>query len=284
MPTIGQDGKWEDCLSMTLTVLELPDFEKILPYLKLSEADALAVQEYLPFLTLNELDNQAVGSPLLSIRQYVRHMFDFGPEAAYHMYLRMEKAVKVEEVVIKRLEIPSELPAGVWMSENLVASLLFVLASPKAQMAKELAPGDEIQGIIHPTIETVGDTPWASLRQAYNEAKEVATKETRTTLIRVELSDLLLAAEEEIAKEVFPNELPNIRVSFARTFVMGVGPEGTIVWMTGGKLGGASFEEYCKQDRDRVLSENEVNRFVTDFEKLTVDKVNVFSSCNEEAF
>lgn len=31
--------------------------------------------------------------------------------------------------------------------------------------------------------------------------------------------------------------------------------------MTPGKLGGDSLQEYCKQDRDRMMSDNEANRF-----------------------
>lgn len=61
------------------------------------------------------------------------------------------------------------------------------------------------------------NAPLASFENAYNEAKEAAAKETKTILIRFELT------EEELAKREQPMELPNAQITFARTFVMGVG-------------------------------------------------------------
>ncbi len=113
----------------------------------------------------------------------------------------------------------------------------------------------------------------ASLKNAYHPVKEVAAKETKTTLIRVNLTDLMLAAEEELAKKKLPIELPNGRITFARAFVIGVGSEGTIIWMTGGNLGEDSIHEYCKQSRDRVITDIEASRLVSGNEESLREEI-----------
>ncbi len=228
MSSSTQNGDRRAPLRLTLNALGRPDFEKFLPHMKLDKEHLRSIRETIRL---------ALGSPLLSLRQYIRHLFDHGASAATYMFRHLEAATKKGNVVVERLTIPVNLFARLWTSQNLVSRLVFMLAAPKDHMSKELTGEGGILGGVCPTMEEVKNTPLASLRHAYNEAKAAAATEKKTTLLQIQLADLLLPALEELDEEV-----PD-RITFARAFVMSVGPEGTIIWGAGGELGGTSLEE-----------------------------------------
>ena len=258
---------WVGFLGLTLSLLGSP-----------------GLRESVPLLRLTESDDQAVESPLLALRQYVRHIFDCGSDAATEMYIRIEEAVRKGTIVVDRLEVPSELPAGfwgqslTWKSEHRIATLILVLASPKERMLEEFASRNAFLGNVSLDITTARNTKSASLREAYDEAKEAAVKEGKTTVLRVELVDLASAQAQDL--NIGPG---NTQPSFARSFILATGPEGAVIWQAGGLLGDNTLAEYCKLEQDKVMSDSEANRFVTDFEKLAVYEVIIPASLSVQS-
>ena len=60
--------------------------------------------------------------------------------------------------------------------------------------------------------------------------------------------------------------------SFAHVFIIGVGPEGIIVWQAWGKHG-YRLDEYLNDGHARVRDWREADQFVHDFGKLAAQKV-----------
>ena len=63
--------------------------------------------------------------------------------------------------------------------------------------------------------------------------------------------------------------------TFAHAFVLGVGPEGAIVWQGGGEEDGDPYglSEWINDGNARVLDWQQAGRFVDNFEKLVAYKV-----------
>ena len=249
--------KWVSNLELALVKLDEPDIE----------TSDLCVD-------MDPANVRLPCSALLLLREYVRQFFSAGPEAASYQYGRLVNAVTNRSLTVDRIELPKKVPAGFWTSiypwhnESLAVSLVLVLTASQQTMLSEFFFRAGPLGGVFPGMKEVKKSPLQSLKMVVEEAKRAAADEERVTVLCVELVDLTVAKLEELGFEV-----ADTYVTFARSFAMGIGPEGVVVWQAGGKNGAYTLEDYCNLDANKVMSDNDSNRFVTDFEKFAVEEV-----------
>ena len=230
---------------------------------------------------LNSLSNptteeeiRASSTPLKALRQYLVILFGFSPRLASQFYARIENAVRLGTTIVDRLDVPLEVPTEFfadsfpWDSQQLVASLILVVAAPEEYMYDALRFQTKAMGGHSRKLQDIKETESASLRDAFEEAKKGAMEKDKTTVLCVELVDLTNAMIVELGLEIAENFC-----SFSQTFIMGIGPDGVMILQAGGTLGGYTLEEYGMAGHDRLRTGNEANRFVTAFEKFAVRQV-----------
>ena len=213
-------------------------------------------------------------SPLMALRQYISHLFAYGPRAASYFYARLENAVRKGTTVIDRLELPGSVPGDFfsesypWDSQSLASTLVLVVAAPLEWTYDALRFLNRAMGHWSHVPHDMKGTESASLRDAFEAGKKGATEKRQTTVLCVELVDLASAAMSEMRLKAAWNH-----TSFGQTFVMVIGPEGVMTLRAGGPLEGYTLPEYGKSKRDRIQLGKEGNRFVADFEKFAVREV-----------
>ena len=143
--------------------------------------------------------------------------------------------------------------SGLWKDSEAAAMLVPLLAAPRDQLA-------EVEKVFDITPSKVKDMPSASLAEAFKVAKVNAQeKERSTTVIVVLLVDLYMLELEEMGLE-------DQCTGFGHNFVLGVGPEGVIVWQG---TPSCAFDMYLAQAGASVRNWQQAEEFVKDFGKLT---------------
>lgn len=142
---------------------------------------------------------------------------------------------------------------GIWKDGEAAATLIAILAAPHERLP-------ETTKFFENTPATVRDTASASLADAFKTAKAKAQgKERFTTVIVVSLLDLYMLEMEEMGLE-------DQCTSFGHDFVLGVGPEGVIIWQGTMRC---AFDEYLAAGGAQVRSWMQAEEFIKDFGKLT---------------
>lgn len=211
---------------------------------------------------LRKPEPQNLESPLLALQKQVVSVFKHGPLRAGGMFQELsvaaEAGVSTAETPVSNLPVP-------WNSCKAAATLVGLLACPSARLYEVLKfQSQRLNGL--PTYEDIANTPSTSLRTAFKQAKALARGEEGTSsLLVVSLIDVHIF---ELARQGKSQDY----TSFAHTFVLGIGPEGVIIWQGWGEHG-YGLDEYINKGQARVRSWQEAGDFVDVFENFTAYKV-----------
>lgn len=213
------------------------------------------------------------------LHSYVRGFFLEGLTVASQLYIRMGMAVAYEKTTIAKLPVDSTLKSikkSDWNSTRRLCSLVLALAAPQDHIYDVFKTCSPMLGEGLPTMEEMAYVPSQSLMAEFVHAQENARmkspKISKVTLLGVNLVDV----GNTKVRLVADSEFADSRLSFSHNFVMGIGPEGVVIWQTGGAHG-YSFGQYLEQRGDQLRSWEEATQFVKDFENFAV--VNVSVSC-----
>jgi hypothetical protein len=195
-------------------------------------------------------------SPLHALQQQVARMFQHGPQRAGAMFDNMKDAAAWSITTIPTPDRDPDEPY-LWNSCKAAATLVGILACP-AERLLEVALF-QARGVL--TLDAINSTPSTSLRTAFGKAKVLAGGETRiSTVLVVSLVDV------RIFEKAKKGESQGY-TSFAHTFVLGIGPEGVIIWQAWGEHG-YRLDQWINNDGARLRSWREADAFVDDFEKF----------------
>ncbi|KAK4893854.1 hypothetical protein LTR27_007880 [Elasticomyces elasticus] len=211
--------------------------------------------------TFKDLATQSPSrSPLLALQKQVATVFLMGPPgtvAIYNGLLYAAQRNTTEACHERNYYNPK-------VHEDAV-TMVALFACPKDRLHDAIAFQCESLGGV-PTLETVRDEQLPSFVAAYRAAKGAARGEKHvTTVMAVSLIDIYsmeLAARGEA----------EIYTSFGHSFVLGIGPEGVIIWQGWGR-GGKEFNIYIHvDDGARARTWEEAGNFVDWVDKLTQHK------------
>lgn len=142
---------------------------------------------------------------------------------------------------------------GTWKDSEAAVMLVALLAAPCDRLS-------EIDDLFEVTPANVLNIPSASLAEAFKTAKVKALGGQKiTTVIVVSLVDVYMLEMQEMG-------LGGHCTSFGHDFVLGVGPEGVVLWQ--GSVS-CSFHTYLAQGGASVKNWAQAEDFVKDFGKLT---------------
>lgn len=203
-----------------------------------------------------------VQSALLALQQQVLNIFKHGPQRATGIYGSLLEAALSG---LTKAKIPDgDLPI-LWNSCRAAATLVGLLACPSGRF-------DEVMEFLsrdlgdRTTLKAIRETPSASLHTAFQDAKALACSEKRTSsVIEVSLTDVhIFELTERGRSEGY--------TSFAHSFVLGIGPEGVVVWQSWGEHG-YGLDQWVNNGRARVQTWQEAGDLVGVFEKFAAYKV-----------
>lgn len=244
-----------------------------------------------------EYPQYAFPSPSISgltwIQRYLQIFFSRGSRNASWLYLRLEAAVRCQRTTVDKFWISgfSSDQAGVslpWTSSRLLMTLVLVLAASPADMYETLKKYTRSLGGGPITLAKARNTPSQSLRAAMTqaEAKACGPQHLKATKITAETKNytppkITILGVSFIDLSYLKNSasIPGFKeshTSFSRYFIIGAGPEGFIVWQTGGD-GSYSLNEYINRGSDRMRAWSEAPKFLADFERFAVEKVSSMS-------
>jgi hypothetical protein len=201
-------------------------------------------------------------SVLLALQQQVLNIFKHGPQRATGVYGSLLEAALSG---LTKAKIPDrDLPIP-WNSCRAAATLVGLLACPSGRV-------DEVMEFLSrdlggpTTLKEIRKTPSASLQTAFQDAKALACGEKRTSsVIVVSLTDVhIFELADQGRSEGY--------TSFAHSFVLGIGPEGVVVWQGWGEHG-YGLDQWINDGRARVQTWQEAGDLVGVFEKFTAYKV-----------
>ena len=216
-------------------------------------------------------DNLLTATSLL-----VWYLFMEGEEAAAYFFTAMVSAIKKGVINVERLDIPA--PPAFWptaaafMHSRMGATLILVLAAPKAKMQQAFDVFSREHDL---NLAAIRRRSSASLRQMFDEAKTLATDLQQTTMMGVNLRDVghtrLAEEEPEVAKA---------HLTFAHMFVVGVCPKGVKVWQASGLYDGYTIGQDNEHHGPELLDWAEAEQFVKDFEGFAIAKVSLLLLAN----
>ncbi|KUI68787.1 hypothetical protein VM1G_04420 [Cytospora mali] len=214
-------------------------------------------------------------TPLSLLQAMVESFFTFGPNMASFLFSKLQMAVRFENFEITAssrlkvgtlVQLPSmDLKKFPWNSCKMSASLVLLLAAhatPESLYETLKTQSRSMGGM--PTRESLASSISDSLSVKFQRAKRAALEEGKTTVMGVTLVDKYIfeLLGRSVAEDYF---------SFSHTFVMGVGPEGVVIWQGFGEHG-YRLDEYIRDGHAGVRSWDEAKQFVADFEKLASAK------------
>lgn len=202
-------------------------------------------------------------SPLLTLQQQLVSMFKHGPSRATGFFVSM---FAVAEQNRTRTLFPDEDVDMSWKSCKAAATLVGLVACPPArgrEVAKFLHYADDHLDL---TIDDIVNTPSASLQTAFRTAKALARGDGGiSTVITVSLADVCYFRLAALKR-------PKDYTSFAHAFVLGIGPEGVVIWQSWGEHG-YHLDKWINDDGARVRTRQEAGDFVDVFETFATYKV-----------
>lgn len=208
---------------------------------------------------------------LSALWHLIDRFFSSGYPAASYIFVALEASIRLCTTTVHPLHIPA--PPSFWTSSTdwhvpkTGMTLLLTLASSEKTMFDALAHFSKSLGKRAPTAEATRTASPASLRKAILRAKDEAMKKQRTTVLGVNLRDVLHAQ----LCEVHGKRIEAHFATFARMFVLGVCPEGAKLWLVGGEGGETAtvWESNCKVG-PAVGTWEEMDEFVRAFEGFAV--------------
>jgi len=197
-------------------------------------------------------------SSILSVlNNSITRVFAQGPRAAENLLTSYMIPMTTDSKLTKMRNPASRIYrkscGGLWKDSEAAAILVALLATPHERLA-------EVERLFRVTPEKMKNVPSASLAEAFRIAKVKALgNEKVTTVIVVSLVDLYMLEMEEMGLE-------DQCTSFGHAFVLGIGPEGVVLWQGNASC---SFDGYLTQGGAVVKSWLLADEFVKDFGKLT---------------
>lgn len=205
----------------------------------------------------------AVQSPLLALQQQVKDFFQHGPERTTGIFVSILAAAECNET---RTLYPDRDVGLSWKSCKASATLVGLLACPPAAFIKVIKFLGYTLGGLDTDIDKIRKTPSDSLRLEFQRAKALALGEkSTTTVISVSLGDI---CDFELDEQKRSGEF----ASFAHAFVLGVGPEGVILWQSWGE-DGYPLDKWLNDNGARLRNWQEAGYFVDEFETFAAYKV-----------
>lgn len=215
-----------------------------------------------------------VSNALSALWYLIDRFFSSGPSAASYFFVALEAAIRLDKTTIHPLHIPAP-PAfwsdsADWSAPKVGLTLVLTLAASERDTFDAFARFSKSLGKPALRVEEMRKKGSASLRKAVLRAKDDAERKRRTTVLGVELRDLLYAQ----LCEVHGKDIEKHFATFARMFVLGVCPGGAKLWLVGGEWGetGTVWESNCKVGA-AVGTWEEMDEFVRAFEGFAVSDV-----------
>lgn len=212
-------------------------------------------------------------TPLLALAQQIQNFGEIDDSIRGSLlFSLMEAAAKNTTTVQKPQKDPTKkLEGDAWTLSKTAAFNVGVFACPAQRLREVLPFGPEhLSGL--KTFEAVRQTPSASLRNALQQAKARACGDQHNCgLIMVSLVDVHIL-------ELGQQEKANKYISFAQTFVLGVAPEGVILWQGWGDEAGVRsylLGEWMSKGGSRIRNWQEAGDVVETFEKFVANEVSV---------
>lgn len=270
-PSASQDDQECSCLICNRTLrfnhqsiiaaeLKLPD---LLP----GASRPTGIVEVAERMSLLSIDSSL--SPLKILQLQVHNIFSKGLETASDVLSRMRSAaIRNDNHIDKDLMYTKHMPLLMdWESCAPASATVLFFASPKERLFSALQFNSIYLGDF-PTLDKIRRTPTSSFTSAYSKAKSVAQGPTqRTTVICVSLMDVHIFELAKIGRD-------RDYSTFAHCFVIGIGPEGIIIWQAWGE-NGYRLDEYLARGGGRTRSWSEADAFAKDFESFVGINVSV---------
>lgn len=210
--------------------------------------------------------SQTLQSPLSALQQQLTAIFQHGETRAGVIFVFLTAAAQLGSTNVRIPLFDAPVP---WFHKAAVC-LIGMLACP-TQKLREVY---ELHSRYHNgwfTYEKTRERPSASLKSAFRDAKTRACGgEGKTSLIVVDLLDVhMLELKKQDRDEKYMN--------FSHAFVLGIGPEGVIMWQGWGQSGYGPYglADWIRNGNSRVRDWQEAGDFVNEFEKF----VSVQVSC-----
>lgn len=204
----------------------------------------------------------------------IDRFFSSGPSAASYFFVALEAAIRLDKTTVHPLHIPAPpsfwTDSADWNAPKVGLTLILTLAASERDMFDTFARFSRSLGKPAMRVEEMRKKGSASLRKAVIRAKDDAERKQRTTVLGVDLRDLLYAQ----LCEVHGKDIEKHFATFARMFVLGVCPGGAKLWLVGGEWGetGTVWESNCKVGA-AVGTWEEMDEFVRAFEGFAVAEV-----------
>jgi hypothetical protein len=213
-------------------------------------------------------------SPLQFLRASIATFFSEGPQIASFIFRQLQIAaiqgdtsIRVpKDIILDPLDLEFNFP---WNSCKLATTLVLLIACRHNEVFEALKfQSGQLGGL--PTLSLIRSTPSSSFAQAFAKAKKAALNgEMATTVIGVSLIDVHIF-------ELNVRGMAKPYTSFAHAFVVGVGPEGVVIWQSWGEYG-YRLDEYLARNGARLRNWDEAEEFVRDFNRLVFRKVSFLS-------
>ena len=209
----------------------------------------------------------AASNPLSALWYRVDRFITLGDEAASYFMVALEAAVRIDSTTVHPLHIPA--PPNFWSnSSNWVEwttpgggmALFLTLASSENGMFDAFAHFTRSLGEPLPNVQEMLDKPSKSLRKAVIRAKHDAKNRGRTTILGVDLRDLLYRR----LLEMYGKDEEKVYATFGRMFVLGISPGAAKLWFAG---------PVEQTPGPEVGSWEQLDEFVRDFEGFAVTNV-----------
>lgn len=211
-------------------------------------------------------------TPLSELQYVVSEIFKAGLQQASIIFHAILGAAQKGTTDAQTRELTMPVP---WNSCKAAATFVGLFACPTEQLFEILKFQITSLGYT-PDLGMIRKTPTTSFLKAFKAAKERARGQERvTTVMMVSLFDVHILELAAVGNS-------EGYTSFAHTFVVGVGPEGVVVWQglgyDWGELG-YGLDEYVARDGAKVRSWQEAGDFADRFDKLTQHKVCLRRRC-----
>jgi hypothetical protein len=212
--------------------------------------------------SLRKPASEKLQSPLLTLQQQVANVFQHGPLRIGGVFGSLSIAARAG---VTKAEFPDGDLDVPWNSCKAAATLVGILARPAKRLFEVVKSlSQALNGL--PSYEEIHNTPSASLLTAFQPAKALARGEKGIS------SALVVSLIDVHIFELVKQERSEDYTSFAHTFVLGIGPEGVIIWQGWGEHG-YGLDQWIKNGDARVRSWKEADDFVDVFEKFVSYKV-----------
>lgn len=203
-------------------------------------------------------DRQGV---LLRLQQQITAIFQHGNIRAGGMHMVLMAAAQAKAQVIVQFNFDANLN---WNSPIVAARLIGTLAGSDRRLRpvwKHHSP--HYRGVF--PYKLVRNTRSKSLKSEYEDAKARACGEERkTSVITVNLLDVH-------SIELLEQDQEKRYTDFSHAFVLGIGPEGFIIWQA--HEHGYGLDEWIRDGNARLRNWQEADEFVDEFEKFATFKV-----------